>query len=225
MRGQRAEEPEMKTHPLRGMSRLLPLLLVAGCAGTTNVPYNPTPDARLDGTIQFGDGAPDTSGGEGLVADTGPGPDLPPGACQAKTSDGIALNPGCDPDVQANGITAVDIVTLSGATTWRVIAGKKWWSYDVTSAAFTDGGKEIATFLKTLLPDCSGKTTDGIALNPGCDPDVQVNGLSAMGSMTSGSNTVWFMTSGKKWWTFDLSKSAFTSGSGDVAAFFRTFKP
>jgi len=149
------------------------------------------------------------------------------------TSDGIHLNLGCDPTVQTNGITAADAITVNGKTSWILTSGTRWWSYDVSAmgnqGAFVNGGKNFAVFLRTLSPDCTAKTQDGIAMNPGCDPNVQVNGISALASVsTSITSAKWLVIAGKKWWLYDSkagTSGAFSGGVKDIASSFRLLSP
>lgn len=202
-------------------------LWLCGCPGGTTSIGNPDGSLSTENGLKFPEAGPDLGGPPDLASDLAPTPDLPLGTCTAMApGGGLHLNPGCDPDVQVNGVTAVDIVTLNNQTTWLVVSGKKHWSFDMTSGAFTAAGPDFSTYLKGLKPGCSDLTSDGIPLNPGCDLDVQVNGITAIGNMTSGGKTSWAATSGKKWWSYDLSTSdAFVDGGKDFAAFMRLFPP
>lgn len=154
-------------------------------------------------------------------------------ACTVKTTDGLPMNPGCDLDVQSDGFTSMVTFDLGGNTNWLVCHKKKWWVYDPTPEAgppgFVQGGKNLASFLMSVPPDCSYKTREGTAMNPGCDPDVQAEGFSAMGMMYESGSPYWFATAGKKWWLYsvnsDAGPDAFVAGGLDVAAFLLQAKP
>ncbi len=154
---------------------------------------------------------------------------LGPTSCDI-TMEGVTLNPGCDLDVQANGVTSISSVTAGGNVAWMLTSGKKFWRYDLTLSAFLNAGDDLAASLLLLNPpDCLVTTVDGMFLNPGCDIDVQANGLTATGTLTTAGNTVWLMASGKKYWIYDHAAhsgaGAFTSGGMEIAAFFRQLKP
>ena len=146
--------------------------------------------------------------------------------CTAKTADGIALNPGCDAQVQTGGIDAIGSATTAEGTTWLITRGRKFWVYDGAHDAFTAGGSDIATHLRSLPPDCAAKTADNIALNPGCDADVQARGITTVDATTDAEGKVsWLMLSGRKYWTLDLSSGEFTGGGRSIADFMVTLTP
>jgi len=142
---------------------------------------------------------------------------------------GVTLNPGCDIDVQANGITAVDIVTLEDATIWIFLSGKKYWGFDPAAAAgagaFTTASADWSTALQALGPQSCSITMEGVTLNPGCDVDVQTNGVTTLSSVTGEGNVAWMLTSGKKFWTYDLNLSAFLTAGDNLAGFLALLNP
>lgn len=164
-------------------------------------------------------------------SDLTPVSDQPQGnTCVAMTGDGIHLNPGCDPDVQVNGITAFTVFDPAGTASWLVMSGKKFWLYNPTMGAggeFTSGGKEVSLYLKALNPTNCTDTMGGLPLNPGCDPDVQANGITSVDMVTTGGNSVWIFLSGKKVWTFAAAGGvgAFTSASPDWSVALRNLGP
>ena len=154
-------------------------------------------------------------------------------ACGVLTSDGIALNPGCDVGIQASGPKGVGGYVVNGKPIWQVTSSKKWWVFDplvnAGQGAFVAGGGDIATAYRGLQPGCGALTSDGIALNPGCDPSVQASGLTAIGGYEVNGKPVWQVTSGKKWWVFDplanAGQGAFVAGGGDIATSYRSYQP
>jgi len=214
------------------------LVLMAGCPGDTTNPPDPDGPIQQDGPdfpdlgsdLQLGDQLTDQPFvHEGPYPDGPPPPDGPGGnPCTAKTNDGIALNPGCDPDFKANGPTALGqfIVVASGNPAWLFTTGTKWWVFDTTAnggqGAFTAGGADFAATLKTLQPACTAKAGPAF-LNPGCDPTFQANGPTTVGAIKDASSgkTNWFFSSGKKWWVFNSTAGggagAFTAAGVNIA--------
>lgn len=156
-----------------------------------------------------------------------------PPNCTATTRDGLKLNPGCDPDVKANGFTSMVTFEFFGAVNWLVCHGKKWWVFDTKPdagpPAFVEGGTNLATFLTTQPPDCSYKTKDGTAMNPGCDSDVKANGFTTMGMMYDQGDAYWFAAAGKKWWLYavnsDAGLDAFVAGGANISDYLLQFAP
>lgn len=147
---------------------------------------------------------------------------FPPG-CAAKTIDGLPLNPGCMG--WSDGPHAMDIRVTGATYGWLLLFDNLWWRFSSAAGTFTEGGKDFTGYLKQQQPTCGVKTADGIELNPGCDAQVQANGLDAMASGTFQGNEVWLVTSGRRYWIYDYAAGAFVSGGQDIAAFFRTLSP
>ncbi len=178
----------------------------------------------------------DASAASGAGAFTGSGADwssslraLAPADCTTMMG-GVHLNPGCDVDIQANGVVSIGSVTDPSNVTWLLTSGKKFWFYSTSANAFTSSGDSFATSLLPLTPNnCTALTPDGLALNPGCDLDVQTNGISASGTLTMGGNTVWLIISGRKFWLYDYSAAggagAFTTGGQNIAPTLRQLAP
>ncbi len=178
----------------------------------------------------------DASAASGAGAFTGSGADWSPSLRALAPADcttmmgGVHLNPGCDVDIQANGVVSIGSVTEPNNVTWLLTSGKKFWFYSTSANAFTSAGDNFATSLLPLTPNnCTALTPDGLALNPGCDLDVQTNGISASGTLTMGGNTVWLLISGKKFWLYDYSAAggtgAFTTGGQNIAPTLRQLAP
>jgi len=150
--------------------------------------------------------------------------------CSVKTTDGTHLNPGCDPYVQANGISS--LASSSTEITWIITAGKKWWLYDSKGAggagAFTAGGNDVALTFRLISPDCT-VFTDGIHQNPGCDPDVKAKGVTSFQIESTATKTTWWVLAGKKWWNYDSlannGKGAFNYASANIGAYLATAPP
>ncbi len=139
--------------------------------------------------------------------------------CTAMTVDGIHLNPGCDPDVQVNGITAISVFDVAGTASWLVMSGKKFWIYNPTIGAggeFTGGGDNIATYLDDFNPMNCTAMMNGVTLNPGCDVDVKANGITSLDIVTSNGSVRWIFLSGNKYWGFDPA-AAGGAGAFDAA--------
>jgi hypothetical protein len=109
---------------------------------------------------------------------------------------------------------------------WMFTSGKKFWLFNpqiAGSGAFTAGGKDIATTLKTFQPGCASKSADGTFHNPGCDLTFQANGPDALGEVkdVNTKKISWLLSSGKKFWIFDPSaavgKGAFIASGADIS--------
>jgi hypothetical protein len=152
--------------------------------------------------------------------------------CTPKSPDGVHLNPGCDPTIQSDGPTSIDISFFGKtAIVWLITCGTKWWRFDVLAnlgkGAFVESGQDFSTYLKARQPDCSAQTKDGLHLNPGCDPDVQAEGVSTISGLVLGQLPRLLITRGSKWWIRDRSSpaGAFVDGGKDLPAFLRSLGP
>jgi hypothetical protein len=216
---------------------LVVVVLLAGCPGTSNPPA--VDGRRLEGPI-FVDGPPlrDGPGAERVGSDGVPGEGTPSpegpvqNPCTATTPDGMAQNPGCDPDVQVNGLTAGgEFRNASGTAAWILTSGKKFWIYDPkggAAGAFTAGGKDLSATLAGLPPtSCTVKSSDGLSINPSCDLEVQANGPSSIGEFVNPQTkaAAWLFTVKKKWWIFDPATGGFTAGGLSLAEAFLGFTP
>jgi len=146
--------------------------------------------------------------------------DLAADPCASKTTDGIHLNPGCDPQVVSQGLTSLSNDPIGLTDRWLLVSGTRWWIFDPAGAGgagkFTDGGKDFAARLRQEKPDCSAMTTDGIALNPGCDPSVQSKGFTSVAAVTMWGKTFWVGLSGSRYWYYDPLVGAFVNGGKDL---------
>jgi hypothetical protein len=164
-----------------------------------------------------------TSGGKDLAAMILAG--MEPTSCTPTWADGTPQNPGCDVGFKANGPTAVSEFTSpqTKSAAWLFTAGKKWWAFDPVAGKFTFGGAAIDAVFASWQPACPS------ALNPACDPAVQVNGVSAAGEFRSaGGAPAWLFTAGKKWWAFDPAAAPsgrFAFGGESIDTLLATFQP
>jgi len=150
-----------------------------------------------------------------------------PTDCSIRSSDGtVTRNPGCDPDVQANGITALAGLMNRGGVDQRIINGKKWWDFNPSTNTFVDGGNDIAAVFRRSSPGCTTMTADGrIPANPGCDRDVQANGITAIGEFVREGRAIQQVVYRNKWWNYDPPTNSFIGGSADIAQAYRGLQP
>jgi hypothetical protein len=184
---------------------------------------------------------PAASGGTGAFVDGGKDPIVRYAAFGTCTDpvdpvSGLFKNPGCDLAVKLAGITAVGEFIAPSPPPGQpvphtlVLSGKKFWILSFNPPVLVNAGDDVAVFFRTYAPTTCGtqQTTDGLDLNPGCDPDVQAGGVDAMDGLPPGGvTTFWQVTRGRKFWNFDPmangGKGAWFEGGKDISVYYRSF--
>lgn len=146
-------------------------------------------------------------------------------------------NPGFDPGVIQGGIDAYAEFRRPDLSSLHIITkGRRFWHFDTGAGttgkgAFVETVGDLATHYRSFSPQaCSTVIADGTPLNPGCDPDVQAEGVTALdGVARDGQMVYWQVISGKKYWNWDVAanggEGAFVSGGKDIAELYRRASP
>jgi hypothetical protein len=143
---------------------------------------------------------------------------------------------GCTSPNDANRSSNDASVPLNGDTLWADPSADA----DDTTGIGPDSGAQPGTMddaqsdasAPSETPDagdapednpCEAMSASGVHLNPGCDPELKLTGISALAMFENNGQQTWLVTSGRSWWLYD--GEAFVNAGPDVASFFRTLEP
>lgn len=143
---------------------------------------------------------------------------------------GCSSSSSAPADLGARDSSKGDLAHRDVGSVERSIAPKDTGAGDRSSDKTADSAADTAAdTLTDTITGCTAKSPDGTAINPGCDPDIQAFGPSAMASVTLGGKPVWLITRGTKLWTYGESAIpgvfAFTSSGPDFASLLRQIPP